>query len=190
MFNPDDPTSDTLDAMADTVVTDEEWADAFGWDDEEDTATEAAYWQQMDAANDHADSLEAQAIADLEEGDDDPGYDPAPYGEPDPPAGPAAARSRGWWYAEFSNQRESALARLREGSWREVMELDRRLAILGEVPTGTELCPCPNCDTGWASTLFHDYRYCEICDGVGLVPTPAHIIQFIGGRQGRDERAA
>jgi hypothetical protein len=175
MFNPHDVTSDTLDAMADAVVTDAEWAEAFGWDGNVDTATEAAYWQQVDAANDYADYLEAKAMADLDEDDDDPGYEPTPDGEPDPPAGPAAARSRGWWYAEFSNQRASAMARLEQGTWRAVVELDRRLALLGQVPAGTDLRQCPDCETGWASTLFHDYRYCPTCDGVGLVPPPAII---------------
>jgi hypothetical protein len=173
MFNPDDLAADTLEAMADTVLTDAEWAEAFGWDAEEDTTTEAAYWQQVDAANDYADYLEARAMADLDEDDDDQGYDPTPDGEPAPPAGPAAARSRGWWYAEFSNQRESAMAQLEHGSWRAVVELDRRLALLADVPAGTALRQCPDCETGWGSTLYHDYRCCETCNGVGLVPAPA-----------------
>jgi hypothetical protein len=84
MFTSDDVTADALDAMADTVVTDAEWADAFGRDGEQDTATEAAYWQQVDAANDYANFLEMQAMAELDEDDDDPGYDPLPDGEPAP----------------------------------------------------------------------------------------------------------
>jgi hypothetical protein len=96
MFNPDDLAADTLEAMADTVLTDAEWAEAFGWDAEEDTTTEAAYWQQVDAANDYADYLEARAMADLDEDDDDQGYDPTPDGEPAPPRGrPPLAHAAG-----------------------------------------------------------------------------------------------
>jgi hypothetical protein len=68
------------------------------------------------------------------------------------------------------------MARLEQGSWRAVVELDRRLALLTDIPAGTELRQCPDCETGWVSTLYHDYRYCETCNGVGLVPAPASVI--------------
>jgi hypothetical protein len=65
------------------------------------------------------------------------------------------------------------MAQLEQGSWRAVVELDRRLALLADVPAGTALRQCPDCETGWGSTLYHDYRCCETCNGVGLVPAPA-----------------
>jgi hypothetical protein len=166
MFNPHDVAADLLEAMADdaeyfagaleAVLTDEEWADAFGWEHEPATTDEAAYWA--------AEAQIAAGLVRLEEEEELTDEDEDPDLDPDP-AAPAAMPAR-WWIAHFERQRDRAGW---HGNVYGFSEAQRRLNCLERDFTEAQiLTRCPACHGGWHE--FDRYALCSPCNGSGFVP--------------------
>jgi hypothetical protein len=116
MFNPHDVAADLLEAMADeaeyflgaleAVLKDEEWADAFGWEDEPAANDEAAYWAAEDARHEAADAQIAAGLARLEEDGELTDEEEDLDHDPDPAA--PAALPAGWWVTGLDRVRDRA----------------------------------------------------------------------------------